>query len=87
MTRRDAIGLLGVGAGVGFASRLGLLAEEQGRPVPVSFSDDRDLAALTRIAKESGVHEDCVTSGFHKGSLRPIPHDSDACFQKRRSAL
>jgi phosphotriesterase-related protein len=60
------------------------LAEEQGRPVPVSFSDDvdlmveeaklaakdgvacfvdgghpdmdRDLAALTRIAKESGVH-------------------------------
>src|SRR5204863_6732245 len=60
------------------------LAEAQGRPVPVSFSDDvdlmvdetkaaktdgvgcivdgghpdmdRDLAALTRIAKESGVH-------------------------------
>ena len=123
VTRRDAIGLLGVGAGMGLASRLGLLAqsrpvirtlladvppesingsilfhehlsirypltramaEEQGRPVPVSYSDDvdlmveeakaamkdgvgcfvdgghpdmdRDLVALTRIAKESGVH-------------------------------
>lgn len=123
MTRRDAIGLLGGGAGAGFTSRLGLLAqnrsvirtlladvapdsfngsvlfhehlsirypltkaltEEQGRPAPVSFSDDvdlmveeakaalkdgvacfvdgghpdmdRDLVALTRIAKESGVH-------------------------------
>ena len=123
MTRRDAIGLLGMGAGVGLASRLALLAqsrpvirtlladvdpatingsllfhehlsirypltralaEEQGQPVPASFSDDvdlmveeakaamsdgvacfvdgghpdmdRDLVALTRIAKESGVH-------------------------------
>src|SRR5258707_13445644 len=31
LTRRDAIGLLGVGAGLGLASRLGLRA--QGRPV------------------------------------------------------
>ena len=44
MTRRDAIGLLGAGAGVGLASRLGLLA--QSGPVIRTLLKDVAPAAI-----------------------------------------
>jgi phosphotriesterase-related protein len=110
VTRRDAIGLLGVGAGLGLASRLGLraqsgpvirtllrdvppgtidgpilfhehlsirypltkaLADAQGRPVPVSFSDDVDLmVAETKAAGADGVR--CIVDGGHPDMDRDL---------------
>lgn len=110
LTRRDAIGLLGVGAGLGFAARLGLraqggpvirtllkdvapetidgpilfhehlsirypmtkaLAEAQGRPVPVSYSDDVDLMiAETKAAGADGVR--CIVDGGHPDMDRDL---------------
>jgi phosphotriesterase-related protein len=110
VTRRKAIELLGVGAGLGFASRLGIvaqgrpvirtlpadvapetidgpilfhehlsirypmtraLAEAQGRPVPVSFSDDVELMiAETRAAGADGVR--CIVDGGHPDMDRDL---------------
>ena len=117
-TRREAISLLGVGAGVGLASRLGFAqnsgtqpafargavirtllkdvapatidgpvlfhehlsirypltkaqAEAQGRPVPVSFSDDVDLMiAETKAAGADGVR--CIVDGGHPDMDRDL---------------
>ena len=119
VTRRDAIGLLGAGAGVGLVARwrggFGLgaqppavprgavirtllkdvapdsltgsvlfhehlsirypltraLAEAQGRPVPVSFSDDIDLMIEeTRLAARDGVA--CLVDGGHPDMDRDL---------------
>ena len=110
LTRRDAIGLLGMGAGLGLASRLGLvaqggpvirtlladvapgtidgpilfhehlsirypltkaLAEAQGRPIPVSYSDDVDLMiAETKAAGADGVR--CIVDGGHPDMDRDL---------------
>jgi hypothetical protein len=110
LTRRDAIGLLGIGAGVSLASRLGLvaqggpvirtlladvapgtidgpilfhehlsirypltkaLADAQGRPVPVSYSDDVDLMiAEAKAAGADGVR--CIVDGGHPDMDRDL---------------
>src|SRR5258705_11619185 len=118
LSRRDAIRLLGVGAGLGLASRLGFaqnagtqpvfergavirtllkdvspatidgpvlfhehlsirypmtraLAEAQGRPVPVSFSDDIELMiAETKAAGADGVR--CIVDGGHPDMDRDL---------------
>jgi predicted metal-dependent phosphotriesterase family hydrolase len=110
VTRRKAIGLLGVGAGLGFASRLGVVAQgrsvirtlltdvapetidgpilfhehlsirypmtralalAQGRPVPVSFSDDVELMiAETKAAGADGVR--CIVDGGHPDMDRDL---------------
>ena len=118
LTRREAISLLGVGAGVGLASRLGFaqnagtqpvfergavirtllkdvapatidgpvlfhehlsirypltkaMAEAQGRPVPVTFSDDVDLMiAETKAAAADGVR--CIVDGGHPDMDRDL---------------
>lgn len=116
LSRREAIGLLGVGAGLGFASavRLGAqnagpfergavirtilkdvspdavngsvlfhehlsirypltkaLAEEQGRPVPVSFSDDiAVMVEETKAAAKDGVA--CLVDGGHPDMDRDL---------------
>jgi phosphotriesterase-related protein len=115
LTRRDAIGLLGAGAGLGLMSSLRpgaqapafprgavirtllkdvapeavngsvlfhehlsirypltrALAEAQGRPVPVSFSDDVDLMVEeTRLAAKDGVA--CIVDGGHPDMDRDL---------------
>jgi len=118
LSRREAISLLGVGAGVGLVSRLGFAqnaaiqpafergavirtllkdvapttidgpvlfhehlsirfpltraqAEAQGRPVPVSFSDDIDLMiAETKAAAADGVR--CIVDGGHPDMDRDL---------------
>jgi phosphotriesterase-related protein len=116
LTRRDAIGLLGAGAGGALVSRIGLgaqtgtpfergaiirtllkdvapesltgpvlfhehlsmrypltraLAEAQGRPIPVSFSDDVDLMVEeTKAAGHDGVT--CIVDGGHPDMDRDL---------------
>jgi phosphotriesterase-related protein len=108
LTRREAIGVLGVGAGLGVAAKLlaqtgpvvrtllkdvppsaidgpvlfhehlsirypltRALAEAQGRPVPVSFSDDVELMiAETKAAGADGVR--CIVDGGHPDMDRDL---------------
>ena len=110
MTRREAIGLLGVGAGLGFAARVAVLAqgrpvirtllkdvapetiggpilfhehlsirypltkalaEAQGRPVPVSFTDD--VALMMEETKAAGVDGvRCIVDGGHPDMDRDL---------------
>src|SRR4051812_35423453 len=113
LTRREAIGLLGVGAGVAWTANLsGLarqarptpiirtllkdvdpatidgpvlfhehlsirypltkaLADAQGRPVPVSFTDDVELmTAETKLAGADGVR--CIVDGGHPDMDRDL---------------